>query len=434
VTGPERPRAELAAVVAEGFFSRLSFGLVTFGVPLYALRLGMSLAEIGLLTSFNLVVAIVLKPAMGWVADRMGLKPSLTVAITLRSLVGMLLIFAQSPWQLFAIRGVHGLSTALRDPAMGAIIAEVGGKKAVASSFAWYQTGKSAAGSMGKALAGLLLAVTASSFPILFGAALVLSVVPLMVVVKFVRRDDRMGSANEEAAGPDVLTLTKGEAPHHLRATASSPRGTLAIAGLGFLVSGTAYMMANLFPVLATEYAGLTEGETGAIYLIGTLVALSGPLWGWLSDHVSQGLVLSIRGIANVCSSVLYLVSPSFLGLAAGRALDDTGKAAFRPAWGALMAHAARSDRERRARIMAYLSAGEDAGEVAGPIVAGLLWSAWGVPVVMVARILLALATEFYAILFTRSLPRKRATTRLVVQPGPGRLTAPVMASVRLRQ
>ena len=38
-------RGALLAIVAEGFFSRLSFGLLTFALPLYAVReLGMSLA------------------------------------------------------------------------------------------------------------------------------------------------------------------------------------------------------------------------------------------------------------------------------------------------------------------------------------------------------------------------------------------------------
>ena len=37
------------AVVAEGFVNRLGFGIVTFALPLYALELGMSITEIGLL-------------------------------------------------------------------------------------------------------------------------------------------------------------------------------------------------------------------------------------------------------------------------------------------------------------------------------------------------------------------------------------------------
>ncbi|MDQ5827849.1 MAG: MFS transporter, partial [Chloroflexota bacterium] len=102
----------LVAIVAEGFLSRLSFGLISFALPLYAYRLGLSLTEIGFLTSLNLVVALALKASMGWAADRFGLKRSFAVAIGLRSLVALLLAFAVVPWQLFALRTVHGMSKA----------------------------------------------------------------------------------------------------------------------------------------------------------------------------------------------------------------------------------------------------------------------------------------------------------------------------------
>ena len=68
------PDWALSALVAEGFLSRLSFGIIGFTVPLYAYRLGLGLAEIGLLASLNTVVALALKPIMGAVADRVGRK------------------------------------------------------------------------------------------------------------------------------------------------------------------------------------------------------------------------------------------------------------------------------------------------------------------------------------------------------------------------
>nr|MBA2528497.1 MFS transporter [Euzebyales bacterium] len=176
----------LLAIVAEGFLSRLSFGLVSFGLPLYALQLGMSLAEVGVLTSVNMMVGLALKPAGGWLADRVGLKPSLAGAIGLRSVVSLLLAAAGTPWQLFGVRGLHGASIALRDPAVSALIADCGGKKAVASSFAWYQTAKSLAGAVGKAAAGLLLTLTARDFSLLFLVAFGLSVVPIYVVARYV--------------------------------------------------------------------------------------------------------------------------------------------------------------------------------------------------------------------------------------------------------
>jgi MFS family permease len=395
----------LVAIVVEGFLSRLSFGLISFALPLYAYqRFGLSLTEIGFLLSFNLVVAIALKPVMGSLADRIGMKPSFTGAIALRSVVSLLLAFATFPWQLFAIRGVHGVSISLRDPAAGVLLAEAGGKKAVASAFAWYQTGKSVAGAIGKASAGILLTLTASNYSLLFLIAFVLSALPVFVVVRYVRE----GPAAAEEPVPDAPP-------------AATP-AVLPFAGLGFLISGTAYMLANLFPIFAVEYAGLSEAQTGVIYLISIAAMLCGPVFGWLSDNVSRRLVLSLRSAANVLSSVVYLVAPNFAGMATGRTVDDLGKAAFRPAWGALMAHIAGFDRRRRARTMGSLSAGEDAGEVAGPILAGVLWSTWGVPVLLGVRIALAVVTELYALALSRSLERRtpaRATAKRPRRPVP---------------
>lgn len=389
----------LLAIVAEGFFSRLSFGLISFGLPLYAYqRFGLGLTEVGLLASLNLAVAIALKPLTGSLADRVGMRPSFLAAIGLRSVVSLLLALAAAPWQLFAIRGVHGVSIALRDPAANVLLADAGGKQAVASAFAWYQTAKSVAGSLGKAAAGVILTLTASSFTALFLVAFVLSAVPVVVVARFVRGEALQPLPKEAGDAPD------GSEP---QAPASPP--LLRFAGLGFLVSGTAYMLANLFPIFAVEYAGLSEAETGAIYLLSVAVVLTGPAFGWLADRVSNTLVLSLRSVANISSSVVYLVAPSFAGIALGKALDDAGKAAFRPAWGALMARVASFDRRRRARTMGSLSAGEDAGEMAGPIVAGLIWSTWGVGVLLGVRIALAAVTELYTLRVLRTLEAEPA-------------------------
>jgi MFS family permease len=413
---PRRVDPALLAIEGEGFFSRLSFGLISFALPLYAYRLGLSITAIGFLLSLNLVVAIALKPLAGAAADRFGRKLSFTVAVALRSLVSLLLVFATLPWHLFATRTLHGFSISIRDPAANALIADHGGKKAIASAFAWYQTAKSVAGALGKTAAGVLLALTASNFSLVFGLAFVLSAVPIVLVARYVREPE---APTVELDATGVAEPPEPEEEERAAVPRRSPP-LLRFASLGFLVSGTAYMLANLFPVLAVEYAGLSEAEAGLIYSLAALVVLAGPAFGWLSDHVSRKLVLSFRSVANVGSSVLYLVAPSFAGMAGGRMLDDLGKAAFRPAWGALMAHVSSFDRRRRARTMGYLSAGEDAGEAAGPIVAGFLWSTWGVPVLLGVRIAVAVSAELYTLVLMRSLheleadaeppPRRTAT------------------------
>jgi MFS family permease len=386
----------LLAIVGEGLFSRMAFGVLSFALPLYARSMGLSLAQIGILLSLNSAVAIGCKPLLGWTADRFGPKRTLVVAVSLRSLVSLLLVFSSAPWQLFAIRSLHGISMALRDPAAGVLLAEPGkkGKGGIASAFAWYQTAKTVAGSSSKAVAGILLGVAGARYPVLFLVGFVLSSLPLYVVLRYVRElpPVRHDERPSESAG-ESAPVAPARAP------------VFAVAGLGFLVAGSAEMLAGLFPVLAIEYAGLTTTQTGLLYALSTTVAVvSGPVFGWLSDNVSKKLVLGIRGVANTLSSILYLVFPTFAGVGIARCVDDMGTAAFRPAWGALMGQVAQVDRKKRARTMSWLSMGEDGGGVVGPMLAGFLWNGWGIGALLGTRVLLAVLSEVYAISISRKL------------------------------
>jgi MFS family permease len=404
VSAPRQARdLALLAIIGEGLLSRFAFGVLSFALPLYARRIGLSLSEIGVLLSLNSAVAIGLKPVVGFAADRFGAKRTLVAAVALRSVVSLLLVFAGAPWQLFAIRGLHGASMALRDPAASVLVAEHGGRRGVASAFAWYQTARTIAASLSKAGAGILLGLTGGNFPLVFLFAFGLSALPLVVVLRHVEE------LPHEPQAPSAPAPAGSPVPRRERAP------VLAAAGLGFLVAGTAEMLSSMFPVLATEYAGLSTAQTGVVYAVATIVAVAaGPAFGWLSDHVSRKLVLTVRAVANAVSSLLYLAFPSFAGVIVARCVDDLGKAAFRPAWGALMAQVASLDRRNRARTMSWLGMGEDAGGVLAPMLAGFLWSGWGVGVVLGARVVLAGVSEVYAIAVGRRLapatPRGEAT------------------------
>jgi MFS family permease len=401
-----RGNAALGAIVLEGLLSRMSFGLISFALPLYARHLGLSLSEVGILIALNSAVAVMLKPALGWAADRYGRKPVYLASIGVRSLVALALGVATAPWQLFAIRSMHGLSMALRDPSATALIADSSGEKSVASGFAWYQTAKTVAAATSKTLAGVLLVVTATNYSLVFFVAFALSLLPLWHVARLVREDGSATRMGGSPASPVPLEPSQAIEPP---ATPPQPRPKIwPFAGLGFLFASTAEMLHGLFPILATEYAGLTQAQAGVVYTVSTLaIIVSGPVFGWLSDNVSRKLVMMVRGIANTFSSVLYLIAPTFVGVVTARTMDDIGKAAFRPAWGALMAHISSFDKRNRARTMSWMSMGEDAAGVVAPVLAGFLWHTWGITALMGSRILLALVTELYAV-FVARLPRSR--------------------------
>ena len=392
-----RLNVSLIAIVGEGLLSRLSFGLISFTLPLYARHLGLSLAEVGVLAALNSAVAVGLKPLAGWAADRFGLKRTYLASIGVRSLVSFLLSLASAPWALFAIRTAHGVSMSMRDPSANALIAEHGSEKSVASAFAWYQTARSVAGSVSRAFAGILLTITAANYSLVFLVAFALSVLPFLTVALYVPDADVRAEKDESAVPAEPVRI---------------PPKVMGFAGLGFLIAASAEMLNGLFPVLATEYAGLSNAQTGFIYAVSTCVTIfAGPVFGWLSDNVSRKLVLTTRGIANTLSSVLYVVSPTFAGVAVAKTADDMGKAAFRPAWGALMAYVSSFDKRKRAQTMSWMSMGEDAGGALAPVLAGFLWATWGIAALMGTRVLLAVAAEAYALLVTRT-PREGPVSR----------------------
>lgn len=406
----------LLAVIAEGFFSRLSFGVVSFALPLYAYQLGMSMSAIGVLISFNVLAEMAFKPLLAPLIDRFGTRRSLSVAVGLRSVVALLLTFAGSPWQLFVIRIMHGLSESLRDPSVNAIIAVRGGKKTIASSFAWYNTAKVVAGAVGRSVAGILLTLTLSNYPLVFACGFFLSAFPLYAVLRYIKDEDPHSRSAErqcdERADPGCVD--EGESER------SRPQ-IAPLFGLGILITGSASMVSNLFPLLATQYAGLSEAEAGIIYGASMVVIIfAGPMFGWLYDNVSGKLVLSMRSISNTLSSILYILFPSFAGVATAKVIDDLGKAAFRPAWGAIMAHISGFDKTRRAQVLGYMGLAENIGETGGPLLAGLLWNTWGAPVVLVVRTVLAVVTEIYAIFVMRSIEQEPTPTHLVEEHAAG--------------
>jgi MFS family permease len=385
----------LLALVAEGFLMRLGFGIISFTLPLYARHLGLSLAETGSLIAVTGVVKVALKPAAGWLADRVGTKRALVAALGLRSLVAFLFAFASAPWQLYSIRTVHGLSTSVRDPAVNALIAENGNEKTIGAAFAWYFTAKSLASAVGKAVAGVLLTVTASSFTAIFLITWAISSLTLPAVIWLVPRVTRKDV--EQRRERSAVSTNSANAE-----TQASPNSfyskTFSIVGLGFLISTTASMIDRFYPILATEYAGMTEAQAGAVYLASAAVTLAaGPLFGWMSDRFGRKPIVAVRSVANAGSSLLYLLVPNGMGFTGGKLLDDGGRAGFRPAWGALKADISNLKKSQRAQVMGLMDVGDDVGDVLGPIGGGLLWDAWGITGLLGTRIGLAALTEVYA-------------------------------------
>lgn len=391
--GKPKTNPTLLAISAEGFLTRLGFSMVGFVLPLYALSLGMSLSEVGFLYALRTATVFLVKPVMGWIADRWGRKRTLITAVVLRCVMGLLFVFAFLPWHLYLLRVLHGAMTAARDPSAAALIAEHGNKKSMASSYAWYSTARDMGRSLGFGVAGLLLQYT-GSYRSVFFISFLTSCAALVTVFRYVSESSEVATdaRSQRDARQDRVSL-----PY---------QALMPYAGFALLISASAEMMLGLFPVIATRYAHMTEAQAGIAASVSTIaILIAGPLFGWLSDHSSRTLVLGLRSFANTISSLLYILLPSFGGFVFARVVDDTGKAAFKPTWGAIMAEISNVDPGSRASTMTFVDSAYTLGEMIAPLIAGFLLSGFGLGVMLTVRAALAILTELHSIQLFRKTP-----------------------------
>ncbi len=386
----------MATVIAEGFLGRLTFGMVSFALPLYALHLGLSMGEIGILISIRTLIALGLKPVAGWAADRVGVRAVYLAGTFARVLAAAALFFADTLLALTLVRFFQAASAAGRDVASLSAIARDADDR-VGTIYSWYVTAKHVGGVAGAGVAGLVISASGDGFELLWVLVLAISALPT-VVVWFGLREVR----DEEAATAEP-TLPPEPETQLFRSRLIEFFGLLrelsGPASVGMLIAASAYMVHGIFPILATEYAGLSAAQAGLIYSLSAAVFLvAGPLFGWITDRYGRLVGIACRSAANIGSSLMYLASPTFVGIAAARSVDDTGKAAFRPAWASAIADIAAKDPPRKGRRLGTLDAVQEIGEIAGPALAGILWQTGGVFALFGVRIAIAIVAEICAI------------------------------------
>jgi MFS family permease/Tfp pilus assembly protein PilF len=402
----------MATVIAEGFLGRLTFGMVSFALPLYALHLGLSLSEIGILISIRTVIALGLKPVAGWASDRVGVRAVYLAGTFARVLAATTLFFADSLLTLTLVRFFQAASAAGRDVAsLGAIARDADNR--VGTIYSWYASAKHVGGVAGAGVAGLIIAAAGDGFQLLFALVLALSVLPTVGVwfgLREVRDEQTVTDAPTLPPEPETqLFRSRMKEFFRLLRVLSGP------ASVGMLIAASAYMVHGLFPILATKYAGLSTAQAGLIYSLSAAVFLvAGPFYGWITDRYGRMVGIASRSAANIGSSVMYMVSPTFVGMAAARSVDDVGKAAFRPAWASAITDIAAMDPPRKGRRLGTLDAMQEIGEIAGPALAGILWQTGGVFVLFGVRIAIAIVAEISAIAVFGELRNYRPRLRLL--------------------
>lgn len=326
-------------------------------LPIFAATLGASDILLGFIVSVSTLTGMVLKPLVGVLSDRWGRRAWLLLGTAFFAGMPFLYRFVHTPEQLFALRLVHGMATAIYGPVTLAYVSELSGKRR-AERLGWFSMARNGGYVVGPAAAGLLL--------------LTLDPVSVFTVV---------GLLSSAAFVPVLLlkdkTFARGTKPpllgHMLGALSAGARTPVVWLAGGLESTRTIglYAAKAFLPIHA--YAmGISPGLVGGFFAVQEAVhMLLNPLGGRISDRLGHlqtiGLGMLVLGLAMGALTVAK-TGPALMVPAA---LAGLAQALLSPSSLALVA--ARVEEGHIGLGMGLVGAMRNAGKVAGPVLAGLL-------------------------------------------------------------
>ena len=325
-------------------------------LPIFAAALGASDAFLGVIVAVSTFTGIVLKPAVGLLSDRWGRRGWLLVGTLFFSLTPFVYAFVDTPQQLFIVRIIHGLATAIYGPVTLAFVAEHSGGRE-AEKLGWFSTARSGGYIVGPVLAGvLLLSFSPATVFTLIGVVSSLAFFPVLNLPRV-----------EVLKQPRRLSLS-AQLKRAVKACGQS--GPIWIAGglesLNYIVL---YALKTFLPLYALS-SGVNIAVVGLFFsLQEAVVMLLKPFTGRLGDR--HGYLIVIAAGMMVLGVTVYALT--FFETAAlvllAAALSGAAQALIFPNSLALVA--TQADQTSLGLSMGLVGSLKNAGKVAGPLVAG---------------------------------------------------------------
>jgi MFS family permease len=326
-------------------------------LPIFAAALGASDILLGFIVSVSTLTGMVLKPLVGMLSDRWGRRVWLLLGTAFFAGMPFVYRFVHTPEQLFALRLVHGMATAIYGPVTLAYVSELSGKRR-AERLGWFSMARNGGYVVGPAAAGLmLLTLDPVSVFTVVGILSTAAFIPVLLLKEKVR-----GAGKK----PPILS----HAVSALSAGARTPAVWLA-GGLESTRTIGLYAAKAFLPVHA--YAmGISPGLVGAFFAVQESVhMLLNPLGGRIGDRLGHvrtiGLGMVVLGLAMAALTVAR-TGPALMVPAV---LVGVAQALVSPSSLALV-----SIRVAEGHVglgMGLVGAMRNAGKVAGPVLAGLL-------------------------------------------------------------
>lgn len=351
-------------------------------LPLYLLELGVSQSNItvwsGAVFSSTFLVAALLAPYWGRLADRTGKKRMLLRAGYCLAITYYLGYLVQDPYQLLGVRLLQGVANGFV-PAAFVIVSSSVPQNRIGQSLGFMQTGLLIGGIMGPLVGGAL----SHAFGMRQSFAVAAVVVFLTTVAAWLLVEE-----------PKTATVTKAGSILDDVRTAFTNRPLIYLLGLLLLVYMTAMVLQPLITVYVAELQGTVHDadlNSGFIFgLAGIAGAIAAPIWGKLGQKHNFFRVLVAALVCAGVINILQMFIGTLVQFAVIQFVFGLFIAGVVPAINALVIACTGSD--FRGRAFGLTSSANQLGSMLGPVLGGVTGSFAGIKAVFVLTGLLLLA------------------------------------------
>lgn len=333
-------------------------GIIAPFLPIYAEQVGASGFMIGLIFGGFSVARLFTMPFFGNWSDRTARKPFIMVGFLVYAAVSIGFIFSSSPWHLFAVRAIQGVSAAMILPIAMAYVGEIAEEKHEARSMNWINISMFIGFGFGPLCGGFITHY--GSIDDNFIALGIASFLAFLVVLFFLP-DYRFNKANKngEFISPRYRDILKN----------NSMRGIFAFRMANAVGRGS--IMAFL-PLLAADKLQLTSLQIGI--LISSNITLSGLLqiyFARIADKYSRKKMVIIGNTIGSVTLVMLTVAHGFYELLFINLFMGVAGSISIPAASGMVVTEGR--KYTMGKVMALFNIAMSLGLASGPIFGGLI-------------------------------------------------------------
>jgi len=325
-------------------------------LPLFALSLRATPAEIGWIVMASTIPGILVSYPAGALSDYLGKQRVLLASLVVFATAPFLYLVIETAWQLMAVRFYHGFATAIFGTVASAAIAEryTADRAARLSAYSSVTiVGRSIAPFLGGTLISL------ANFHAVYIACAISGVLALAV-----------GLLLRDGTPPQT---TKLELPHFWASlkTVLRDRGIMLVS----LVEAAQYLVFGAIEAFLALFAasiGIPPWQIGVILGVQLVsIVFAKPLMGRVSDRVGRRRVILPGLLIGAASVVLIPFAPSFIGLTVLSLVFGLGFATVTSSTTALVADLTRDG--RYGSSMGVLRTVMDVGQSIGPVLTGFM-------------------------------------------------------------